>query len=476
MLRFLNNPLIFLSLLTVFSLLIGGWMVGCQDARLPPTEPNTEDSNSRPDPLKLLVIGEEHLGAVVARQWAARRDGELTVVTQSIEDFIQSDFRLADAVDVVIFPPRLLGEFTSRDQLLTIPNRIWGSEELNKDEILRLHRGTLVRHGEQNWAVPLGAPQLTMMFRSDDFDRDQVKALNNWDSLAGVIEKIGADQFDLPLAKGWAAHVLLARSASLIRDRGKLSTVFERRTMQPLIDSAAFVLAFNDLKELVAKSDHHFDLEPIDIFRRIMSGKSQLGITWPARSAFEDETPPETTPAIGFVNLPGSSQWYDPQEKTWIARRKNEKGWVPYLGYGGLIGAVPRSSRNTSAAFGFLEWLASKPINLATVVESPESGPFRASHLGDPSAWTGTVISDAAARQFADVISEVNDEDVVLIFPRVRGRERYLAVLDDAVRDGLMNDQDGAEVLAKVAEKWEVLTEEIGRNLQLAELRKDSGL
>ena len=84
----------------------------------------------------------------------------------------------------------------------------------------------------------------------------------------------------MPLAERWAAWTFLARAAPSVCNRGKLSTVFDREDIQPLINLAPFVEALEQLK-LIA-SERSCNLDPAGVFRLMQQGESAIALSWPS--------------------------------------------------------------------------------------------------------------------------------------------------------------------------------------------------
>ena len=107
------------------------FLTGCET-----TEPESTEIDQaavvRPPSMKLLVIGDSQLGEIISRQWSARQDGDLTVVTQSTDEFVAGKYELNEGTDVVIYPTGMLIELESRDGILELPRWLWDSEELNR--------------------------------------------------------------------------------------------------------------------------------------------------------------------------------------------------------------------------------------------------------------------------------------------------------------------------------------------------------
>lgn len=443
------------------------------------------------DPLTLLVIGDDQLGPRIKRQWAARRDGDISVIDSSVEGFLASKFEIPNDVDVMIYPPSMLGDLVSLERLLKVPRDIWNGDELNKNALLKHYRTLVVRHDNQNWAVPLGSPCFSMICNRQLFESAQLAPPTMWDKMErclGKLQKTLAKddqsklkpELDLPLAPGWAGHTFLARVAPEIALRGRLSVVLDRQTMKPLITLPPFVESLRQIKAVASKRS--LDLNPQEVYQLAAAGDSAIAITWPS-IGFEapdgdpaDEQELEENPIPVFASLPGSNRWYDSGSNSWAKRSDDEQLQTDTIGYGGLIGSVTASSPNDQTAWEFLSWLCSKKISLVTMAQSPAVGPFRASHLGEVSRWAGNRVSVEVADQFADVVAASHNRAQAIIFPRVPSHHKYFDILDQAVRDCVGGQKTPEDALGEASRKWEEMTEALGRKEQIDNLKRATGL
>ncbi|MFM7739820.1 MAG: hypothetical protein ACKO9H_10480, partial [Planctomycetota bacterium] len=111
-------------------------------------------------------------------------------------------------------------------------------------------RTELTKYRNKNFVVPLGAPQLLLVYRADVLAALQVEPPKTWSELNAVVAKLAEAQElkdatgnDLPRSVGqptggdWAAHVCLTRVAGAISGHGRLSTVVNVETFKPLVDT-----------------------------------------------------------------------------------------------------------------------------------------------------------------------------------------------------------------------------------------------
>ena len=478
----MNLHLIKTTARLVVPLLFALTFVGCPKDAPPKQQSSQSPKNDEPEPLTVLVIEDVLIGEPLTRQWMAETSGKLTIVNRSMEALAKDDFELGREVDIVIYPVDILGELESRSRILPLSRDVWQSDQYNKEELLRIFRSTIPRHRNEIWGVPLGGAMFTLVFDEKIFLNPDTRVPETWEKLLEIVSQSRLNResgfsFRLPLAEGAAANLFLARSAPLIRTRGRLSTVFERSDMKPLINTQPFRKALNELKELMGDDQSQLDLTPQALFAEIAEGKTKMGITWPPSRAVDgDRDPAPSAVAIGFASLPGQDEWFDPRGGTWNVRGEAEPRQFDLVGFNGLLGSASSTSRSTKDAFGFLSWLGNKSTPLKVLTFSSQSGPFRASYLANPGVWFTRRLPVESALRYGDVLYANHNRDVVFMFPRIPCRQQYLRILDDNVRACLMGQLDVDSALAKIASEWEQLTDSYGRQRMIRELAKDGGL
>jgi ABC-type glycerol-3-phosphate transport system substrate-binding protein len=218
------------------------------------------------------------------------------------------------------------------------------------------------------------------------------------------------------------------------------------------------------------------------VFDLVVKGDSVVGFTWPTRTDVEaaenDEEPAGEELAeqeLIILPLPGVNKWFDDDRKAWTTKADEEEVHVDLIGFGGFVASVSAESQNETTSFEFLQWVASKQISVIALSQSTETGPFRASHLGDVSRWTGTALTIDQTDAYADVISANHRRPLVLMFPRIPAQQQYYKILDQAVREFFVSDQSAEDTLKEVADEWRKITESIGAVRQSRAIRKESG-
>ncbi len=461
----------------------------------PANAPRAAASQAVRSPLRVMVVDDPPMGETVRREWLALDEREVLITHLTTTEF---QARLKDDAltgDAIIYPTPWLGTLAQSGRIVRMPGRIRDSELFQESDVL-----PWVLRGELNWgnelyAVPLGSVTFVMVSRSATVpSADDVPI--TWELLDGQDVRVAH-----PLAKGWAAWSLLARAAAYSRSAGQISTLFDFRTMQPLIDTPPFRRA---LKELVASTQSvpdQIEWTPRDVQSALFAGACDVGFTWMTDALANQDTaevslmhgelmsqekatrgsgaPPDPAddPAgrWRFFELPGSNEAYRPASASWSPRRDDAVASVPLIGMAGRIGSVLKGSRRERVAWSFLAKLSSADSSRRVSVASQWTGPFRRSHAS-AGPWMDPRIGTADSGAYGRAVQSAFSRNIVFQTLRIPGFQEYMAALDKAVRDAVIQGEDGGDRLAGVAREWEAITRALGRESQLSAYRLSLGI
>ncbi len=451
---------------------------GCpktDDGQTPETQATL--SVAPPDALKLLVIGDPEIGPKLVRQWKAHQDGDLTIENQQQAAWVESGFPISEGTDLIIYPTLMLGELAEAKKIAKLEYAVWNSDEIDKDSLLNHYRRMLTRYGNEAYSVPLGNPHFAMMYNGARFglkteaDGSAVadsKLPETWEELEQDLDARGA-KLELPLAAGWAGHSVICRVACNVRARGSFSFLFDRSTMEPLVEQKPFIDALDYLKRTT--SERSLELSPRGVFELVANDEATVAMCWPTKEA---DFKMAERDALVVGQVPGSKMIYDFRRSTWKERLADEAICVDCLGFGGLVASRIAGSRHEDTATNFVKWVSGKRIILKTAAQSELTGPVRASHLGDLSGWAGESVPLEVLDEYADVVRAVHERKLVVVFPRIPGSERYYAAFDQGVRAALSGEKTPELAMGDVAKEWNQITESIGRRKQIIAMQRES--
>ncbi|HKD37087.1 MAG TPA: extracellular solute-binding protein [Pirellulales bacterium] len=464
---------------------------------------------SPPKSLRLLIVDDPALTQQIGRvkgEWKARFGAELEIQEEPLAALAAAKALTADAV---IFAPSEIGSLAERRLIRPIPAAWLNREELHKSDLFDPGGLAECQWGEQTFAVPFGSPVFVLMYRRDVFERDHLQPPRDWAEYQQVVAKLEGHIKESkgiqtaviePLAPGWAGKLLLARAASYAKHRDYYATLFDKETMAPQIDSPPFVRA---LEELIAATkatgSASLAATPNGSRDAVLSGRAAMAVTWPtgaqkvtaAPSAAGADSKPESL-SIGFAELPGALQSYNPKSKSWETvqaddetrssrdhENQQDRGSnrssgsqsrqsIPLLSISGRIGSVTSASQSPESAFRLLCWLSGDEWSAQICPASPATTLFRRSHLDKPSRWVEPEIASGAAKQYAEIVASALSRPQWIGCLRIPRSADYMAALDDAVRAAVEGKQSPAEALSAAAKRWQETAAKIGIDSQRA--------
>jgi len=469
-------------------------LAGCR------SEPDPQDAHpaasTKTYPVRLTVVDDKPLADMVERQWKAR--SEQPLVVRMIEASRLNEIKQLSA-DLVIYPSACLGTLAERNLIAPIDDASLSSDPFTQSDVFELQRLAEVRWGEQIYAVSLGSPQLVFMARTDLMDRQGLnvpRTGSNYRRIAGQLSRSAlgsevvaadADWWPVvePLAGRWAADMLLARAAAYAQHPSQFSFVFDSADMQPLIDGPPFVRALTELVESAKLGPPPGTwLTPTEAIQTVLHGQAAMAITWPGRTASQASDPSSdssTGPAmddgkIGFFALPGAESSYNFDEQVWTPRDTNASISVPLIGFAGRLISIGKNARRPRDAINLLAILSGKEWSSEISPASAGTTLFRHSQLSKANRWIGEGVPEAAIGQYADLVAHLQSQPVHVTALRLPGADEYRATLATAVRDAVETGRDPAEILKQVAEKWNTITDRLGRDAQQAAYSRSLGM
>jgi multiple sugar transport system substrate-binding protein len=417
-------------------------------------------------------------------EWKTLSGGKY-VVTEAADTF---PIDWAHRFDVVIYPAELFGEIVDEHWLMPIRTALLNNEDYGLTDLFPLIWEHEVRWNGQPYALSLGTPVLEFAYREDLFAAHRHVPPATWEKYREEIEffadrdhwgdsvppeGIAWQPTVEPLASGWAARTFLARAAAYARHRNQLSTYFDSTTMEPLIATPPFERA---LEELVAAAGPlSLIADPQAAYVALANGRCAMALTWissatTARGA--SPSPDEMAkpgPQVGNIaieELPGAMDSYNLGRHSWEERSGEYESRVTYLGMAGRLGSVSSSTHDAPSANRLLAWITRSEVSQRICAASSATTLFRMSHVAKPDPWLGNRVEPSAARQYTRTVESALSRSQFLLGLRIPGAEKYMKVLDDAVRSAAAGKLKPAEALRQTAVAWEAITEELGRERQ----------
>jgi multiple sugar transport system substrate-binding protein len=449
--------------------------------------------------VRVAIVGDPALAEAIGRlkaEWHAVTGNTMEVVqvaelpstADSPAPAFDDELIRIPPADALVIPASELGTLVEADRLLAVPLDVRNSRQAAwPDMFLLVQQGAV--WGDDIWAVPLGSPQLTLLYRRDlleQFKRSPPTTWAEYQTLAKFFsqrDKLGdsAPAADAawystlePLSGGWGAKLLLARAAAYAKHRDNFSTLFDIESFKPLVAGPPFVRA---LEELLAAghgraADERPRLDVAGVRAAFFAGQSAMALTWPTAAGGGEPIDVK----VGFAELPGAAKMFNFSSQRWDDRTADESVHVPVVPLEGRLGVVVKGSPHSAAAFDLLAWLAGEKWGTRVASASQATTLYRRSQQKEATAWVEPGVDRGAARDYAQVVGEAEGRSVWVAALRIPGWEEYYAALDEAVDKAVRGETKPAEALETAAQRWESISERLGVDRQRAAYRRSLGL
>jgi multiple sugar transport system substrate-binding protein len=146
--------------------------------------------------------------------------------------------------------------------------------------------------------------------------------------------------------------------------------------------------------------------------------------------------------------------------------------YAPFASFGGWSGAINAKSpaANQDAAYDFLSYMSSPAISGVDVTLGKTGyNPYRTSQFTNIQPWLDAGLSQAAAENYLGAIKASLTNANMVLDLRIPLTKRYEQdVLDTALAQYLAKELDASATESAIADGWNAITDEAGKDKQLA--------
>ena len=241
---------------------------------------------------------------------------------------------------------------------------------------------------------------------------------------------------------------------------------FDPVTMTPAITNPAWQRALSEYLQLIRSVPANAQaLSSHEVRSRFSRGQAAMAIDWAdigvLASSRQDSA---VSDDIGFFVLPGSRDVWNQGTQQW--EQLSEVRNVPFLAFGGWIGAVTKSATDPANAWSYLAWYASPEHSMNDVLDGTSGiNPYRVSHLDNAEAWR-RLMGRSLADEYLAVLGQSLASPYATRDLRIPGYRAYMSALDEQLEQVLQNRISIGQALQLAAVQWEQITDRLGRDSQ----------
>ena len=447
-----------------------------------------------------IAIGVQNVDAIGspakahAKTWEARTGGSTEIVQSDFSDlfvdFIKSLQADEPVYDVLLFPSAWAADFYP--YLSEMPRELRDSEGF--DDIHPIYRDRLMTWDGKWIAATIDGDLFSGYYRKDLFEdpRSRTDFRNRYnyelfppdtwaqyrdiaEFFTGRPQPSGEPLYGTAEAfarSGQQFWTLFSRSSAYTNHPDHPGAqFFDPDTMRAQIANPGWLRAVREYKEILAFSPPDaLDFGIVEARQAFISGQTAMALDWGDTAQLAaDSQRSAISGRVGYFTLPGAEQVWNGRLWQWDEMSSVYK--APFLAFGGWIAGVPKNSRNPEAAWDYISWFSSPENSLRDVVTSGTGiNPYRFTHFTNIDAWTEAFTMPAAS-EYLEVVRSSLDSPHVALDLRLPGFHRYTEVLEKELTSILYGESAPEEAMDRVALSWEAITDDLGRDRQLADYR-----
>jgi multiple sugar transport system substrate-binding protein len=284
--------------------------------------------------------------------------------------------------------------------------------------------------------------------------------------------------------KGWGGfgfYFIENRASAYVKHPDDPAWLFDPDTMKPRVNNPGWVQAIQDVMDLIAAEAYPVDQINADpgttAFQQFLAGTGSMLMWWgDVGSNARTSDSSVVGDVVGFGINPGSDRRYNAATGAW-EEEYNEAPNMAYIGWGVYVTArVSGDELRRKAAWSAAAHLGGKDLSLWTAAYPSGFQPYRNSHF-QYEEWEAAGYDRAFVEDYLGSNLDSYNHPNAAIEPRIPGIFQYYSVAEDELAKGFAGQYASAQETADaIAAAWEAITDQIGRESQIALYKASLGM
>ncbi len=429
---------------------------------------------------------------------------KINVVTVPFSDLYQkllTDWATGtNAIDAAVFAPQWMVDYVAAGLLEDLTDRVAKDTALQIDDIAPFFREFSQQYGGRTYLITLDGDFQMVYYRKDHFQAAGLEAPKTWDDYVAAAKALhgkdlngdGQPDYGSCIAKKRNAQsywMISSIAGAFLQSKGtSQGGFFDTRNMKPLYNNDAFGKALDVYLETTKYGPpDEINLDVGDTRALFTTGRCALTLDWGDIGTLAiDKTTSKVVDKVGSVILPGSKQVLnrdtgklEPCNPSLCPHAVDGVNHAPFAAFGGWSGGINKKApaKVKDAAYDFISYM-SQPAqsNVDVTIGRTGFNPYRISQFKNLELWVKAGMSEAAAKDYLGAIeASLNSPNMMLDLRIPKNQQYQQVVLDTALARLLAKEIDKAAAMRAIETGWEEITEELGRDKQLAAYKASIG-
>ncbi len=284
--------------------------------------------------------------------------------------------------------------------------------------------------------------------------------------------------------KGWGGfgfYFLENRATPYAKHPDDPAWLFDPETMAPRVNNPGFVQAIQDVLDLIDAGAYPADQINADpgttAFQQFLAGTGGMLNWWgDVGSSARTSDTSVVGDVVGFDINPGSEKVWNSQTGEW-EMTPNVSPNNAYIGWGVYVMAtVDGDAQKKKAAWSAAAHLGGKDLSLWASAYPSGFQPYRNSHF-QYDEWEAAGYDRAFVEDYLSSNADSYNHPNAAVEPRIPGIFQYYSVAEDELAKGFAGQYGSAQEIADaIAAAWENITDQIGRENQIALYKASLGM
>jgi multiple sugar transport system substrate-binding protein len=478
----------------------------CLDA----TKKNIAEGEFKGVELSFMGLNNQNLHNVLFRgflkPWEDYTGAKITWI-----DLAQADYnpRLQQAIatgtidfDILEMGAPFEGDVCGKGLASEMPD--WVKKQIEFDDLVSYLKPPVGTWDGKQYRVTVDGDAHNFNYRTDVFaDPDLAKAWKDagnatewgvpktWQQVQAVTKFLKGQKFQgkdvygyLDAPKPWGGfgfYFLGSRATGYVKHPDDKAWLFDPETMKPRVNNPGWVRAIQDVIDaLPSEPPDQINADPNQTcFSQFLGGTGSMLAWWgDAGSNAKTNDSSVIGDVCGFSILPGSDDVYNHKAGKWekLSSGPNYAPNCAYLGWGVYVmKRVDADEKKKKAAWSAAAHLGGKDLSLWCAAYPSGFQPYRNSHFNIPE-WVAAGYDEAFITSYLKSEADSYNHPNAAIEPRIPGIFQYYSLAEDELAKvfaGQVTAQAGADAIAAA---WEKLTDQIGRDKQVALYKASLGM
>ncbi|RXK00504.1 ABC transporter substrate-binding protein [Arcobacter sp. CECT 8986] len=440
-----------------------------------------------------------HLGGLIsdpvkieAKKMQKEKNVTIRVVTPSWDDTVTE---IKDSLkdpkinyDIFFLFSSWAGSILADDNALAIPR--WAKDKIHWEDVLPVYKKNIYSWNNKCYFLPYDGDNVIIYYRKDILQNKEyqkkfkkiyhydLKVPNTWKEYSDIAQFFNGWDWDNDgvIENGLIGSripnygtmlLFFSRAAAYAKYPEDNAFYFDKNTMKPRINNPAFVKALEEYINIMKYAPKEIvNYSPFEVRQSFIAGDVALAIDWGDIGIMANNSKESVVKGkVGYAVLPGSNSVYNQNTKKWEKRFNRVTALT-----GNWIIVVNKNTKNEKLALDFATHMSSKELT-QKLISKGWSGinPSRVSHFYPTSykEWNKSGFTKDEAKRYLKTIKNSLSNQNVITDIRIPGAELYYEELNKYLHKAILKELTAKQALDKVYEKWEQITDKLGRENQI---------